>query len=154
MYVCMQYANRSNWKCVENNGVFFFTSQFVVFSLLSRRVLTRELPVPGTSVSFVRHSHTRTRTFKLEKKQSGIEIFVPVECEIWWTLYTMLKTPVEHRYKFHCPIRHPSRDITKTRFHIQGKCFRQKRRKIKNIAVPRHFLELGADILTRDLEQA
>ena len=30
----------------------------------------------------------------------------------------MLKTQEEHRYKFHCPIRHPSRDIIKIRFHI------------------------------------
>ena len=36
----------------------------------------------------------------------------------WNLVETMLKTQEEHRNKFHCPIRHPSRDITKNRFHI------------------------------------
>ena len=35
-----------------------------------------------------------------------------------WNLETMLKTRREYLYKFHCPIRHPSRYITNTRFHM------------------------------------
>ena len=53
--VCMQYANRSNWKCLDN--CLFFTSQIVVFSPLLSRAFTREFPVPGTAVSSERYSY-------------------------------------------------------------------------------------------------
>ena len=39
----------------------------------------------------------------------------------------MLKTQEEHRCKFQCPIRHPSRDITKIRFHIKSSVFDKKK---------------------------
>ena len=49
VHQCMRYANRSNRNCVDN---YLLTSQLVFWPLL-RRVLTRELPLPGTSVSSV-----------------------------------------------------------------------------------------------------
>ena len=39
----------------------------------------------------------------------------------------MLKTQEEHRYKFHCPIRHPSRDTTKIRFPYISQVFSTKK---------------------------
>ena len=51
-----------------------------------------------------------------------------------------LKTQGEYRYKFHCLIRHPSRDIiTKTRFPVKVKCFRQKWGKWHFCDVPLNF---------------
>ena len=48
----MQYAHRSNWECVDN-CVFFLPVNLRCFSPLLRRVFTRKLPVPGTSVGSV-----------------------------------------------------------------------------------------------------
>ena len=66
----MQYANRSNWKCVHHSLSFFDQSFCLLFfapfeaGIYPGITRTRDfcefcitLPVPGTSVSSVRHSY-------------------------------------------------------------------------------------------------
>ena len=68
---------------------------------------------------------------------------------MWKLVETMLKTQGEHRYKFHCPFRHPSRDITKTRFHIKVQWLPQKKwKKTAFLRRPAQFWEFRSEILT------
>ena len=55
----------------------------------------------------------------------------------------MLKTLEKHQCKFHCPIRHPSRDITRTRFLIHvNQVFSTKNGENGIFAIPRSILRL------------
>ena len=68
----------------------------------------------------------------------------------WNFLGRMLKAQGEHRYKFQCPIRHPSRDITKTRFHIYVQWFTKKiRKKLHFCDAPLNFAILDLKFYPR-----
>ena len=68
-------------------------------------------------------------------------------------LKIMMETQEEHRYKFHCPIRHPSRVINEIRFHIQVKWFRQKNGENGICAMPRSILQFSIWNLTSYLDR-
>ena len=59
----------------------------------------------------------------------------------------------EHRYKFHCPIRHPSRDITKIDSIYKSSVFDQKMGKMAFLRCPAQFYGFRSEKLTSYLDR-
>ena len=68
----------------------------------------------------------------------------------WNLVQTMLKTQGEDRYKSHCLIRHPSRDIIVAKLHSIYKSseYDKKNEKMAGLRCPAQFWEIRSEILT------
>ena len=65
----------------------------------------------------------------------------------------MLKTLEEYRYKFHCPIRHPSRDMTSIPYVDRSSVFDKKMAKMAFLPCPAHISEFLSELLTTYLNR-